>query len=160
MWLLPATGSGVSMMKMMNKDMHSNSNASIFTFYMEYGLLDYVKRQHPDFLNICEKFYFLKELLLILKKKKSSDYYQLEEGEIDVRLPSFKGCFLQRMSRKRHPWGSPNPTLSHPRPTTTKVPLTPDPLTQLWTRWLIQDLEEVALMVYPWPRIPVTRFWL
>ncbi|KAK8383095.1 hypothetical protein O3P69_011544 [Scylla paramamosain] len=28
---------------------------------------------------------------------------ELEEGEIDVRLSSFKGCFLQRMSRKRHP---------------------------------------------------------
>ncbi|KAK4292938.1 hypothetical protein Pmani_034328 [Petrolisthes manimaculis] len=27
---------------------------------------------------------------------------ELEEGEIDVRLPSFKGCFLQRMTRKLH----------------------------------------------------------
>ncbi|XP_071534650.1 uncharacterized protein [Panulirus ornatus] len=28
---------------------------------------------------------------------------ELEEGEIDVRLASFKGCFLQRMSRQRRP---------------------------------------------------------
>ncbi|XP_076062737.1 uncharacterized protein LOC143037935 [Oratosquilla oratoria] len=32
------------------------------------------------------------------------DIYQhdeLEEGEIDVRLSSFKGCFIQRLNRKR-----------------------------------------------------------
>ncbi|XP_047481352.1 uncharacterized protein LOC125033692 [Penaeus chinensis] len=28
---------------------------------------------------------------------------ELEEGEIDVRLSSFKGCFLQRMSGHRRP---------------------------------------------------------
>ncbi|XP_045615295.1 uncharacterized protein [Procambarus clarkii] len=28
---------------------------------------------------------------------------ELEEGEIDVRLASFKGCFLKRMSRQRRP---------------------------------------------------------
>ncbi|XP_064108046.1 uncharacterized protein LOC135216593 [Macrobrachium nipponense] len=28
---------------------------------------------------------------------------ELEEGEIDVRLASFKGCFLQRLARQRRP---------------------------------------------------------
>lgn len=34
---------------------------------------------------------------------RSEFYFQLEEGEIDVRLNSFKGCFIQRASRQR-PW--------------------------------------------------------
>lgn len=29
-------------------------------------------------------------------------YFQLEEGEIDVRLNSFKGCFIQRSGRTRN----------------------------------------------------------
>lgn len=29
-------------------------------------------------------------------------FFQLEEGEIDVRLNSFKGCFIQRLGRSRN----------------------------------------------------------
>lgn len=64
--------------------------------YSEIYQSDQVKiRHHPP-----NRFQVLEEknqnfmLFVIL-------YFQLEEGEIDVRLNSFKGCFVQRVHRQR-----------------------------------------------------------
>lgn len=36
-----------------------------------------------------------------LQKFLTLNEFQLEEGEVDVRLNSFKGCFIQRYNRSR-----------------------------------------------------------
>ncbi len=41
------------------------------------------------------------EFLQLISSLTLTICFQLEEGEIDVRLNSFKGCFVQRVHRQR-----------------------------------------------------------